>query len=90
MFISIHLYKVFTNKIFVKTSQFSTYSFAILAFLLRTQNQKNLSALCVRKKSTKHDKQDTANAPFHNKQNVCKSIPTALQGFLQMLHQFVF
>ena len=33
------------------------------------------------KKSTKHDKQDTACAPFHNKQNACKSNLIALQDF---------
>lgn len=42
------------------------------------------------KKSTKSDKQDIAYAPFHNKQNVCKSNPIALQNFSRKRNRFVF
>jgi hypothetical protein len=46
---------------------------------------KNLALFAVKKtlrlKSTKHDKRDIANAPFHNAQNFCKSSLIVLQHF---------
>lgn len=61
-------------------------SFAISAFSQRNQNQKKLNVLCVKKintikKTTKPDKQDTANVPFHNRPNVYKSSLTVLPDF---------
>lgn len=66
-------------------TKFYSQSFAFLSKTKPNQNQKNLSALCVKntpsKKSTKPYKQDTAYAPFHSKQNVCKSSLIALRHF---------
>jgi len=73
--------------IFVKVQNFDKDLYEQLCDLCvfqHHQKSKNLSELCGKKtqqKFTKHDKQDTAYAPFHSAQNVCKSSPTALRNF---------